>query len=1216
MRRFIDILVSFIAIVAFFSCTDFQEEEIPAGLSVNVNELSFASTQSTQSATVSCGVKWDVVSIPSWISVGTIRPSGMSPYEWTIDFSASTNEDYTREGTIVFRAQSETKEISVIQEGKKGKYIAVESISVSPAELSLIEGENASLAFVISPSNASIKDVTWKSSNPSVATISLSGRVDAIATGKTVITVTTEDGGKSASCSVTVSPVSVSSVTLDKESLVLKIGETSSLTATVLPENAANKKVSWSSSNTGVATVDQNGKVTGIGVGSAKITVTTEDGGKKATCSVTVNAITVTGVSLNKSSMTLLIGGTEQLVATVTPSNATNKNVVWSSSNASVATVDSNGNVSAIKVGTAIITATTEDGGKKATCSVTVNPIAVTDVTLNQTSITMTVGDTQTLTATVTPSNATDKSVTWSSSNTSIATVSSSGVVTAKAAGSATITVTTNDGGKKATCSVTVQAQTVAVTGVSLDKTSLSMTVGDTQTLTATVTPSNATDKSVTWSSSNTSIATVSSSGIVTAKAAGSATITVTTNDGGKTATCSVTVQAQTVAVTGVSLNKTSLSMTVGDTQTLTATVTPSNATDKSVTWSSSNTSIATVSSSGVVTAKAAGSATITVTTNDGGKKATCSVTVQAQTVSVTGVSLDKTSLSMTVGDTQSLTATVTPSNATDKSVTWSSSNSSVATVSTSGVVTAKAAGSATITVTTNDGGKTATCSVTVQAQVVAVTGVSLDKTSMTMTEGDTQTLTATITPSNATNKTVTWSSSNTSVATVSSSGVVTAKSAGSATITVTTVDGGIKATCSVTVIAKTVAVTGVSLDKTNLNMVEGDTQSLTATVTPSDATDKTVTWSSSNTSIATVSSSGVVTAKAAGSAIITVKTNDGNKTATCSVTVTAKTVSVTGVSLNKTSLSMTVGDTQTLVVTVTPSNATDKSVTWSSNKTSVATVSSSGVITAKSAGAAIITVTTNDGGKTATCSVTVKAKDNYNYPNNSIHGAFSVSSTKKVCFARANVTRYGSLLDYQYSVRSSSYNGNDVTDGYIDLAEYDASQIIKSSSDLGESWRLLSKEEWTYLIDERKNSDKKFYVRISDRGGWGMLLAPDDWVVPDDFGYEPWNAETGGVYYIPYEEFLSFEEMGFVFLPQVQSIVAQPYGTGYRYLAQDSGDTSRYALSDPITVTTGTWNKKVYYGYRLNVANLTIVNDRYDYNYSVATYGTMFSAVRAAYDL
>ena len=515
--------------------------------------------------------------------------------------------------------------------------------------------------------------------------------------------------------------------------------------------------------------------------------------------------------------------------------------------------------------------------------------------------------------------------------------------------------------------------------GVSLDNVSMTMEVGETQRLKAVVYPSDAIDKSVTWSSNNISVATVSSTGYVTAQAAGTATITVMTKDGGKKASCVVTVTAKTVSVSNVSLNEDAMTMEVGDSQSLTAIVYPADATDKSVTWSSNKTSVATVSSTGVVTAKAVGTATITVKTNDGGKTAFCVVTVKAKTVSVTGVTLDNTSLSMAIGDTKSLTATVSPSNATDKSVAWSSNNTSVATVSSSGVVTAKAAGTATITVKTNDGGKTATCTVTVSAAVVSVTGVSLDRSKLTLTEGFTKTLTATITPVNATNKEVKWTSSKPSVATVDANGKVTAIKEGQATIKVTTVDGEKSANCVVTVEAETgttISVTGVSLNKSSLSMSVGDTQTLTATVSPSNATDKTVTWSSNNASVATVSSSGVVTAKAAGTATVTVRTSDGGKTATCTVTVSSAVVSVTGVSLDKMSLSMTVGDTQSLTATITPSNATNKAVTWTSSNTSIATVSSSGVVAAKAAGSATITVLTNDGQYTAKCLVNVKASD------------------------------------------------------------------------------------------------------------------------------------------------------------------------------------------------------------------------------------------------
>ena len=174
--------------------------------------------------------------------------------------------------------------------------------------------------------------------------------------------------------------------------------------------------------------------------------------------------------------------------------------------------------------------------------------------------------------------------------------------------------------------------------------------------------------------------------------------------------------------------------------------------------------------------------------------------------IEVTRVSLGKTSVELTEGDETTLIATVNPDNATNKNVTWRSSDSSVASVS-DGKVTALKAGTATITVTTEDGGKTATCEVkvnpkNVEPEVIAVTSVSLDKTSVELTEGDETTLIATVNPDNATNKNVTWKSSDSSVASVSD-GRVTALKTGTAMITVTTVDGGKTATCQVKVIKK-----------------------------------------------------------------------------------------------------------------------------------------------------------------------------------------------------------------------------------------------------------------------------------------------------------------------------------------------------------------------------------------------------------------------------
>jgi len=513
--------------------------------------------------------------------------------------------------------------------------------------------------------------------------------------------------------------------------------------------------------------------------------------------------------------------------------------------------------------------------------------IPVDAISINQTSLELEVGQTQKLISTVNPSNASNRNIYWTSSDQSVATVDNTGKVTALKAGSATITVTTEDGGKTATCKVTVNAKIYPVTGVTIDKISVELTEGDVTVLTATVNPSNASNKNVYWTSSAQSVATVDNAGKVTAVKAGASTITVTTEDGGKTATCSVTVKEKLYPVTGVTLDKTSVELTEGDVTVLTATVNPSNASNRNVYWTSSDQSVATVDNTGKVSALKAGSATITVTTEDGGKTATCSVTVKEKLYPVTGVTLDKTSVELTEGDVTVLTATVNPSNASNKNVYWTSSDQTVATVDNTGKVTSVKAGSATITVTTEDGGKTATCMVTVKEKIYPVTGVTLDRTSVELTEGDVTVLTATVNPSNASNKNVFWTSSDQSVASVDNTGKVSALKAGSATITVTTEDGGKTATCSVTVKEKLYPVIGVSLDRTSVELTEGDVTVLHATVNPSNASNRNVYWTSSDTSVATVDNAGKVTAVKRGTALITVTTEDGNKTATCTITVT-----------------------------------------------------------------------------------------------------------------------------------------------------------------------------------------------------------------------------------------------------------------------------------------------------------------------------------------
>ena len=847
---------------------------------------------------------------------------------------------------------------------------AVTGVSVSMKGVSLIVGGTATASIVatVAPATATNKNVTWSSSNTAVASVSTSGVITAAGNGTATITVTTADGSRTATVAVIVT-TATSGVSVDKSAVSLIIGGTATATATVVatvtPATATNKNVTWSSSNTKIATVSTSGVITAVANGTATITVTTADGSRTATVAVTVTTA-VSGVSVNQTSVSLIIGGTSTatIVATVAPAMATNKNVTWSSSNTAVALVNNSGVITAVGNGTATITVTTADGSRTATVAVTVTT-TVTGISVDKSAVSLIIGGTSTATivATVTPATATNKNFTWSSSNVKIATVSSSGLITAVANGTATITVTTADGSRTATVAVIV---TTPVVKVSVDKPTVSVIVGGTATasIVATVAPATATFKNVTWSSSNTAVATVNNSGVITAVGNGTATITVTTVDGSKTATVAVTV---TTAVTGVSVDKSAVNVIIGGTSTATiaATVAPATATNKNVTWSSSNAKIATVSNSGVITAVANGTATITVTTADGSRTATVAVTV---TTAVSGVSVNQTSVSLIIGGTSTATiaATVAPATATNKAVTWSSSNTAVATVNNSGLITLVGNGTATITVTTVDGSRTATVAVTV---TTPVSGVSVDQSavSLSIDETSTASIVATVAPATATNKNVTWSSSNTAVATVSTSGVITAVGSGTATITVTTAEGSKTATVAV-------AVSGVIVDKSTVSLIIGgkSTAVIAATLIPSTASNKAVTWSSSNIKVATVSNdnynlfnTAVITAVGNGTATITVTTADGRKTATIAVAVTT---AVTDVSVDKSVVSVNTSEisTEKITATVTPATATNQNVTWSSSNIAVATVSNSGLITAVGSGTATITVTTADGKKTA----------------------------------------------------------------------------------------------------------------------------------------------------------------------------------------------------------------------------------------------------------
>ena len=441
-----------------------------------------------------------------------------------------------REAVITIASGEVTKTIKVTQAARES--IAISEIVLSADSIELNPGEEAELIATVIPSNADEgASITWSTSDEGIATVE-DGVVTAIAEGTATITATV--GELSASCEVTVLhlEVPVEGIELDNETLTLTEGDTGTLTATLLPENADPVDITWTSSDEAIATV-ADGVVTAVYEGTASITASAA--GFEASCEVTVlhRVIEVETVTLDRTEASVNEAETITLTATVLPENADDKTVTWTTSDETVATVE-DGVVTGVKAGTAVITATS--GSASASCTVTVVhiPVPVESVTLNETALTLVLDQEVQLTATVNPENADDPTVTWSSSNPEVATVSESGLVKVVGEGEAVITATAGE--QSATCAISVPHVDVLVESVTLDKTSATLLPNDTLQLTATVNPDNADDKTVTWSTSDPAVATVSETGLVKAIKAGK--VTVTAAAGGKSATCEITVKA------------------------------------------------------------------------------------------------------------------------------------------------------------------------------------------------------------------------------------------------------------------------------------------------------------------------------------------------------------------------------------------------------------------------------------------------------------------------------------------------------------------------------------------------------------------------------------------------------------------------------------------------------------------------------------------------
>lgn len=333
----------------------------------------------------------------------------------------------------------------------------------------------------------------------------------------------------------------IQNISINPPSLNLVEGESAKIEIIVTPTNADRNILIYSSSDESIATIDKNGDVTGVKAGKAVILVYTPDRKKAAECFVNVvpQLIPATSISLSEESLVMKVGDEYSLEAFVLPENATDKNVIWNSSDNSIVTVDKNGKIKAKQIGSAVISASVESGKVSAECQIIVEPIPVISIKLSHKNVKLHVGSVIEISASLEPSNATDKTIKWSSSDNSVVTVDE-GKVKGIKIGKAIVSASADDGKVTETCEVEVIP--FAVTGIELDVQSLKLMSGDQKQLKYIITPENADNKEVIWSVQDETIASVNTNGLVTAKKNGTTKVVVKTVDGGFTAECKVDV--------------------------------------------------------------------------------------------------------------------------------------------------------------------------------------------------------------------------------------------------------------------------------------------------------------------------------------------------------------------------------------------------------------------------------------------------------------------------------------------------------------------------------------------------------------------------------------------------------------------------------------------------------------------------------------------------
>lgn len=482
----------------------------------------------------------------------------------TVDSTGNIHSVSEGEAEVIVKSKYSTKSnrIKVSVEGD-----SIFSVAFAKDKINMDLDQKMQLKPIVNNLPNFKADFVWKVDNNRVAIVSDSGVITARTSGTTYVTCTVRgtkistklkvnvsttkavntdvsntniDEDVTASDEVINSYVGVVNVTASIAKSKIKIGEVTKLNYNVAPVNATNKAVSFSSSNDLVAHVDSKGNVRGISPGKADISVRTKDGNKMSFATVIVEGSSPTvKITLNKSATAIKVGESENLVASVNPSNT---QLVWTSDNNNIVSVDSKGKITGKKIGSTIITVKTKDGKVYSKCNVTVTneDITIKSIKLNATNLELNKGETFDLKTTINPVQTSRQIILYTSSNPKVATVGIDGKITAISDGSVVITAHTTNG-LKSNCNVIVD--NVKIKSITVKQSSVQVKLGGMFDIETSVTPGNANNKTLEYISSNPKVATVDDSGTVKSVGLGTTTISVRANDGsGKVAKVSVVV--------------------------------------------------------------------------------------------------------------------------------------------------------------------------------------------------------------------------------------------------------------------------------------------------------------------------------------------------------------------------------------------------------------------------------------------------------------------------------------------------------------------------------------------------------------------------------------------------------------------------------------------------------------------------------------------------